>query len=121
MHGIGGDDHTAGGDFIAHLLGRQVSLALGHAVHLIRDNAEPRVLQLRDRGRHGGTKAQRHGGRLVGFCAGGEKIPGGEGRWRGHAGGVGRRERQGAANRGRVGKTSEGGALRRRRGIVCPQ
>ena len=36
---VGGDDHAAGGDLVAHLLGGEVRLALGDAAHLGRDDA----------------------------------------------------------------------------------
>ena len=44
---VGGDHHAAGGDLVAHLLRREVRLALGDAAHLRRDDAEARVLELR--------------------------------------------------------------------------
>jgi hypothetical protein len=47
---VGGDDHAAGGDLIADLLGGQMRLALGDALHLGRDRAEPGVFELGDGG-----------------------------------------------------------------------
>ena len=49
MHLVGRDDHPAGGDFVANLLGGEMRLALGDAVHLRRDDAQPGVFELRDR------------------------------------------------------------------------
>ena len=46
---VGGNHHPPGGDFVAHLLRRQMRFALGDALHLRRDDAEPGGFQLRDR------------------------------------------------------------------------
>ena len=49
MHLVGRNDHAAGGDFVADLFGREVRLAFGDAGHLLRDDAQSRLLQLGDR------------------------------------------------------------------------
>ena len=51
---VGGDNHAAGGDFVADLGGGEVGLALGDSRHLGRDDAEARVLELGDGGEGGG-------------------------------------------------------------------
>ena len=51
MHRVGGDDHAAGGDLVAHLLGRQMPFALGDAFHLRGDDAQAGVFELSDSNR----------------------------------------------------------------------
>ena len=51
MNAVGRNDHPPGGDFVAHLLGRQVRLALGDAAHFGGDRSQPGVFQLRHRSR----------------------------------------------------------------------
>jgi hypothetical protein len=43
---VGGDDHAPGRDLVAHLLGGEVRLALGDALHLGRDHAMSCELEL---------------------------------------------------------------------------
>ena len=45
--GVSAVDHPTGGDFVTHLRGAQVRLALGDALHLGRHDAQARVLELR--------------------------------------------------------------------------
>ena len=47
---VRGNDHAAGGDLVADLRRGEVRLALGDALHLGRDDAEARALELGDRG-----------------------------------------------------------------------
>ncbi len=136
---VGGDDHAPGGDFVAHLLGRQVGLALGHPAHLGRDQAQAGVFELGDGGECGpGRSGQRDGadraafelGKPVGEAAfavrrcgldgpaGGEEVPGGLVAGGGHAGRIGRRKRPGRADARGVGERAGGGAGTRRGRVV---
>ena len=79
-----------GGDLVAHLLGREVRLALGDAPHLRRDDAEPRVLELRHRHEALGRRAScRRRSRVQ---SRGKKSQAVLSRRRRHAGRVGRAE-----------------------------
>jgi len=46
VHLVGGDDQTARGHLVAHLLALEVQLALGDAAHLGRQQPEARVVEI---------------------------------------------------------------------------
>ena len=109
VHAVGRDDHAAGGDLVAHLLGGQVRLALGDAPHLGRHDAEPRVLELRS----SGTKPAALREAVRSASNPGQEVPRRLVARRGHARRVGRRERRAARRRRRGSRTSPGSCPRR--------
>ena len=115
VHLVGGDDHPAGGDLVAHLLGREVLLALGDPLHLGRDGAEARVLELRD-----GFEALRRDGKSV-LAAGpsvGKEVPRRLPARRRHPGRVGRAEAQRTAEVRRVRERTGARPFAQGRGVV---
>ena len=119
MDAVGRNDHPPGGDFVAHLLGGQVRLALGDPAHFGSDGSKPRVFELSHR-----RKTGRWNPGLVRFVVGfksgpahpvaGHEIPGRLRGRLGHSRRVGRRERKSARDSGR--NSSRGGKACR----TCP-
>ena len=113
MHLVGGYDHAPGGDFVAHLLGRQVRLTVGCAAHFRGDHAQARVFELGYGGEGFGRRplacalpVRRH------------EVPGRLAAGRGHAGAVRGSEGDRAGHEASL-STAAGSLTWHQTGVVC--